>query len=163
MKIILVGAGLVLACFVMMHGEGPSREICEVRLKNCFQDTREALMRTWGVVDIMRSITIAPVFRIRFIQRVVDDVITMLSSVSTLACCCEWCSGCHCRVEDDFVDLSSRLGCLNEAFEAVCAEKKCGEENIIGRLIERTQQQLRDCWALFYKGSTPALEGGANT
>ncbi|HBL98641.1 TPA: hypothetical protein DDZ86_03290 [Candidatus Dependentiae bacterium] len=161
MKIVLLSGGVALACFLGVYGvaltplekvcsdKSGRDEVCEVRLKNCFQDARQALMRTWGVVDVMRSITIAPAYRIRFIQWVVDDVITMVTSVSALACCCEWCSGCHCKIEDDFLDLSDRLGCLNEAFEAVCAEKKCGEESMVGRLLERTSQLLRQGWNSF--------------
>ena len=34
---------------------------------------------------------------------------------------------------------------MHEAFEAVCAEQRCGEETVIAALIQKTEDLLIEC------------------
>lgn len=122
-----------------------SKAWCEQRFNTYFQNARDSLMRAWSVLDILRSITIAPRYRIQFIEQLVNDVLSMLLNVSSLYCCCEWCSNCCAQFTVDFIDLEDRIAAMRDTFDAVCADQRCGEESLIATLIQKTECLAMEC------------------
>lgn len=109
---------------------------------------------TWDVLGLMRSITIQPQHRTRFLQGVVDDTIVVLEEVAKLSAYCEV-EGSVCRrFLERFEDVGDRFAGVTEEFQAVCTPKRDGEEQVLEALIQRAACIFSDCWSRVLKVET---------
>lgn len=123
-------------------GENPCSGLVEER----FARIGSRLGNTWDVLGILRSITIKPAYRARFLESVVDDAIVVLDEVAQLSAYCTVCSGRCSRFLTAFEDVGERFAGVTEAFHAVCVPTSGGEERVLGELIARAAQHFNNCW-----------------
>lgn len=119
----------------------------EFRVNELVTQMREQLLRGWDVLGILRSITIQPPYRTRYIQGVVDDMVDVLDHVIRLSCYCELSPHICRNHQADFEDLGDCFLGFRDAFRAVCTPLCGGEERVIERLLGRATSVFNDCWA----------------
>lgn len=152
-----------LCCLLgVMHGFASGEAFvpsAEVRVGELVSQVREQLLKGWDVLGILRSITIQPPYRTRYIQGVVDDMADVLDHVIRLSCYCEM-SPHICRsYQADFEDLGDCFLGFKDAFHAVCTPLCGGEERVIERLLGRATMVFSDCWAdALKRGSDPKTD-----
>lgn len=106
---------------------------------------------TWDVLGLLRSITIQPQHRARFLRGVVDDTIVVLEEVAKLSAYCEVGGGTCRRFLERFEDVGDRFSGVTEEFQAVCTPQCGGEEQVLEALIQRAARIFSDCWSRVLK------------
>ena len=138
---------LIGACDSGVGSVVPRGEEFGVLIAERFARIGSHLGSTWDVLGLLRSITIQPQYRTRFLQSVVDDTVVVLEEVARLSAYCEVGGGtCH-HFLSHFEDVGDRFAGVTEELRAVCSPQCVGEERVLGALIERAVHIFNDCWA----------------
>ena len=115
---------------------------CQQCLETHYTTARDSIVRTWTVLDTMRSISIAPKDRVAFAQRMFNDVMMTLSTLSGLATSCQFCARYYENNVEDIAYLEEILGYMMEAFEAVFTPIVNGEEKLLRVAMENIITQM---------------------
>lgn len=111
-----------------------------------FERIGSLLGNTWDILGLLRSITIEPVYRTRFLRGVVDEAIIVLDEVAQLSAYCTICNG-HCRsFLPSFEDVGDRFAGVKEAFHAVCVPECVEEERVLSKIFGHAIRQFNGCW-----------------
>lgn len=125
-----------------------------VAVQNHFDRIGGLLGNTWDVLGVLRSITIEPCYRVRFLDGAVGNAVGILEEVVRLSTHCELAAG-HCKnFLVSFADIAEQFNGVKEAFDAVCMPTCSGEERVIGQLVERARTIFHDCWTRALKIDT---------
>ncbi|MCL5436342.1 MAG: hypothetical protein M1549_00490 [Candidatus Dependentiae bacterium] len=115
------------------------------------------LGNSWDVLGILRSITIQPEHRTRFLATIVGDAMGVLEDVSQLSACCALAPRTCRRFIPCFEDVADRfIGVVSE-FDAVCKPTRSRDELLLGLLVERAARLFNECWVNTLKVD-PALK-----
>lgn len=104
---------------------------CKSCLEHHYQSARESIIKVWTVVDLLRSITIAPEARTVFVQQMFDDSVIVMHDMAALANSCHFCTDYYKGHIRDFTYLEEILGHLMEAFSAVFTPAPVAEEKLL--------------------------------
>jgi hypothetical protein len=105
------------------------------------------LGKTWDVLGLLRSITIQPQYRARFLQNVFSDMVGVLEEVARLSAYCGVSNdSCH-RFLLSFEDVGEHFSGVTEEFRAVCIPPCGGEEKVVDTLIQHAATIFSDCWS----------------
>lgn len=104
---------------------------------------REAVMKSWYVVDLMRKIQIDPACRGTFLRDVIPHFISISSSIGRVEASCHLCPISSLRLRHEVTDLGDRLCGLTEAFKVVCSKGTRDGELILQQLLNQSQDAMR--------------------
>lgn len=121
----------VTALFPLQAFQEERDNACKSCLEHHYQSARESIIKVWTVVDLLRSITIAPEARTVFVQQMFDDSVIVMHDMAALANSCRFCTDYYKGHMRDFIYLEEILGHLMEAFSAVFTPVLMAEEKLL--------------------------------
>jgi hypothetical protein len=144
MKIFVMNRALSLVLLFAIYNQliGEYDTICRSCMTSHYQSARDSIIRAWSVLDMLRSMTIAPKDRNHFAVEIVEDMLTVLIDLTALATSCQFCTEQYRSRAEDIRYLEEILGSMAEVFSAVFMPIYNGEEKMLQSIMVQSAQKL---------------------
>lgn len=135
-------AFIVFCCMSLSCVVSAECQLCSSYVPEQFQAVQDSVIQVWTALDVLRSITIAPADRARFVYDLLDGMLVILTDLNQLSSSCMYCVEYCSSRKVDIVCLDELLAYLADSFRAVFFSLETGEEKALQVVLLKIMIQM---------------------